>query len=735
MQEEYKMTHRKVTIAVIAAASCCVSQLTLLSPAAADADSQEATRPAPSSTASLDEIMVTARKREERDIDVPTSVQAFSAETLEKKGISSVTDLYATVPSLYFSSNVLSGGRDLENLVIRGIGAESAGPPAVATFVDGVYQPSLAFDTDFLDVDAVEVLKGPQGTIFGRNAEAGALNITLKKPDATPHAAVAVTYDNFQTERLQGKLSGPLSDVFFGDVSLDASHTEGYLTDPTLGGASADHNRKFNGRVALRFKPNDQLDVNFSIDGSEQKGPEPDPGVPRGLDKWEVLNYFLPDSLDKSLGGALNIAYDFGDFKFTSLTGARRLYSSNPYDFSGGPVGGVEIPYELSNLHSRQYSVSQEFRLSGAALNNRLNWLAGAYYFQEGNTEDRLLDLSYLPLFGTSYTSPAQNQNLVTKGESVFADGTYDLTSRLSLDVGLRYGRERQTSSFFQDATIPGIIYIDTGASGAISTAYTTPSVSLLYHITPDATVYGRYAKGVRAAGFPLSPTPTADIPYKAEYTNNYEVGFKGRVLDGVLGYDLSAYYIKIINQQVTSVIFLDNNPNLPAATVTNVGASSSRGVEANVDIRPIKDLAFTANLGYTDAHYDDYISSATQNLSGQALPFVPHWTADTTAAYTFDLPPGRPTTLTAEYQHVGSILSGSGVGPDLQFNVKAYDLVNLRSSTALTDQLKLDFFCKNLLNRFIETKVFNDFFFVEPRPFSTVLPPRNYGVRLSYSF
>jgi iron complex outermembrane receptor protein len=369
------------------------------------------------------------------------------------------------------------------------------------------------------------------------------------------------------------------------------------------------------------------------------------------------------------------------------------------------------------------------------SFDNRLNWLAGAYYFQEGNTQLRLMDLSYLPLFGTSYNSPAQNQYLTTKGESLFADGTYDLTSRLSLDVGIRYGRERETSNFYMDATIPGFVYINSSASGAISTSYTTPSVSLLYHITPDATVYTRYAKGVRAAGFPLFPTPTADIPYKAEYTNNYEVGFKGRVLDGALGYDLSAYYIKITNQQVTSVIFLDNNPNLPISTVTNVGQSSSRGVEANFDIRPTKDVTLTANLGYTDAHYDTYSSSAAQNLSGQALPFVPRLTAATTASYTFKLPGDRPTTLTAEYQHVGSILSGSGVGPDIQFNVKAYDLVNLRSSIALSDKLRLDFFCKNLLNRYIETKVFNDFFFAGPRPFSTVLPPRNEGVRLSYTF
>jgi iron complex outermembrane receptor protein len=244
-----------------------------------------------------------------------------------------------------------------------------------------------------------------------------------------------------------------------------------------------------------------------------------------------------------------------------------------------------------------------------------------------------------------------------------------------------------------------------------------------------------RYAKGVRAGGFPLFPTPASDIPYKTEYTGNYEIGFKGRVLDGALGYDLSAYYIKVTDQQVTSVIFLNGDKNVPVATITNAGQSSSRGVEANFDIRPTNAVTLTANLGYTDAHYDEYIDIVGKNRAGEALPFVPRFTAATTAAYTFDLPEGWPVTLTGEYQHIGAILSGSGVGPDLQFNVKAYDLVNLRSSIALSDQLRLDVFCKNLMNRYIETKVFNDFFFITPRPFSTVLPPRNVGVRLSYSF
>ena len=456
--------------------------------------------------------------------------------------------------------------------------------------------------------------------------------------------------------------------------------------------------------------------------------------MPRGLDRWEVLDDFLLDAYFKSLGTSLTVAYNMGDMTLTSLTGARRLSSVLPYDFSGGPIGGVDYPGELMDMHVDQSILSQEFRLNGKSFANKLNWLTGVYIFQDDDDIRRRLTLPFLPAFGTSYDAYRQDQYLTTRGFALFGDGTYDLTDRLSLDIGLRYGNEKVKSNFFEDAVLTGLLTIDSGATQSISTNYVTPSASLLYHFTADSTVYGRYAQGVRAAGFPIAPTPSTDIAYKPEHTDNYEIGFKGRVLDGFLGYDLAAYYIAIRDQQVTSVAYLNGNLSLPVATITNAGQSLSKGLEANFDVRPSDALAFTGNLGYTEARYETYIDADNVNRAGESLPFVPRFTAATTGAYTFNVV-GRPLTLTGEYQHVSSILSGSGVGPDLQFQVAGYNLANARASLALTDHLKIDLFCKNLFDKYIETKVFNSFFFIAPRPFSTVLPPRNEGIRISYSF
>jgi iron complex outermembrane receptor protein len=581
----------------------------------------------------------------------------------------------------------------------------------------------------------VEVLKGPQGTIFGRNTEGGALSITLRKPDDELRGKVAASIDNFATARLQGQVSGPITKNFFVGLAIDASRTDGYLKDPTLGNISADHNRKFAGRLALRWKPTDRLDINLSVDGSNTRGPDGLPGIPRGDTKYEVLSNFLPDEVYTSIGGSLNIAYDLDNVQVTSISSVRKLTSYTPYDFSGGPVGGVNYPNELSDLYIDQTIISQELRVNGVSLDKRLHWLAGAYLFREENDLLRRLSLPYLPAFGTSYDSYKQDQLLTDRGFAFFADGTFEIMKSLSVDLGLRYGSEKTKSNFYQYAVIPDIITINSGVLASIKSNYLTPSASILYHITPDATIYVRYAKGERAGGFPLAPTPSSDIAFKPEKTDNFEVGTKGRLIGGALGYDLSAFYIKLTNQQVTSIAFVDGNPNIPVSTTTNAGKSSSRGFEANFNLNPTRRLALTANFGYTDAHYDYYIDTVGNNRAGQKFPFVPPFTAAGTAAYTIGLPQDRSLTLTGEYQHVGPILSGSGVDIDLQFHVKAYDLVNLRARVDLSPRLKFDVFVKNLLDKFIETRVFNTFFFGVPRPFSTVLPPRNVGARLTYSF
>jgi iron complex outermembrane recepter protein len=696
---------------------------------------------------SVDELVVTARLRPERVIDVPLSVQALNATTLQQKRIENVNDLYAVAPNLYFSSNLLSPGRDFINLVVRGVGAESAGQPAVATIVDGVYQPSLAFDTAFLGADRVELLRGPQGTLFGRNTEGGALNIVLHRPGDQLEGRVAVTVDTLETARLQGSLSGPLGGGFSGGIAIDALTTNGYLSNPQIATAtaagvqskpskvSADDDRKLALRPDLRFHPADNLDVNLAVDWSNERGDSGLPGVPRGCGCYDVFSTFQVPDHYVNYGGALNIDYTVDGVHLKSITGVRRLSSTLPYDFSGGPVfGGPVYPNDIMDLRTQQKILSQEFRADGSGFHDALHWLAGAYLYSEEHLEVRRFSLPNLPQYPGGIFAKAEDQDLDSHGVALFVDANYKLTDRIEVDLGGRWSRDTTKSNFNLDVNLPGIADVVGTGAGSTSSQSFTPSASVLYRLAPDVNLYARYSQGYKAGSFPLAPSVQSNLPFLPERSSNYELGIKGSALEHRLQFDASAFYIDLTDQQVQTVVFFNGDPNLPIGTVGNAGKSSSRGYEASADLAATDQLKLDAGLGYTDAHYDQYIDTVGKDRSGEPFPFVPRYTAHADAQYTVPIGGGAKLTLAGGYQYVDPILSGTGVDIDLQFKVKAYSLVNARATLAW-GSTKLDLYADNLLDKYIETKVFNSFFFLTPRPFSTVLPPRVIGARISYSF
>ncbi|ARR55060.1 TonB-dependent receptor [Rhizorhabdus wittichii DC-6] len=687
------------------------------------------------------DIIVTARKREERMIDVPVSVAAITGPLLEKNRVANVDNLIGNVPSLYFSSNALSPGKDFINLVIRGIGAQSAGSPAVATIVDGVYVPALSFDIQFMDVERVEVLRGPQGTLFGRNTEGGALNIVLRRPDERTRGRIALTYDEFDTARAQAGMSGQLAEGLFGSASLDFEQSDGYLKNRVIpaalglsGSIKANDYRKLSGRAALRFKPDDRLDINLAVDASSQTGLDGLPGVPRGGEHYVVRSDFQTDARYRNRGGALTIDYDLGDVGLTSITGYRKVTSRLPFDFNGSP----EFVDNVHDLKTSQSITSQEVRLAKTA-GGAFKWLLGGYAFDERHVQDRGYRLDTVPIFPSGIFIDAQNQRLKRRGFALFGDATLTLLDRLDLNAGLRYSWEKTRASTLIDFTIPDLLgpgadlHVAGAARGAITDKALTPSASATWRWSRNLTTYVRYARGYRAGGFPLAPAdPSTDIPFGPEKSDNFEIGSKASLWNGLVHLDGALYLINIIGQQVSTVVFLNNDPTLPVTSVANAGRGRSKGFEFSADARPVDGLLLGANVGYTDARYRRYVDTVGKNRAGERFPFVPKWTAQANASYRFPISSGVDLELYGAYRHVGKILSGSGVDIDIQFPVRAYDIADIRASL-IGPKWKADLFVDNVTNNYVETRVFNAFFFLQPRPFSIVLPPRRAGIRLTY--
>lgn len=708
-----------------------------LSGAASDAHAQEANAEQDDDSST---IIVTARKREERAIDAPLSVQVLSGETLESERIDNVEGLVGRTPNLSLSSNVLSPGNDFLNIAIRGVGAQGAGTPAVGTFVDGAFVPSLSFDIGFMDVERVEVLRGPQGTLFGRNTQGGALNIVLRRPDEVTRGRVAFTFDEFETARAQASVSGPLSDNFFGSIAADISTTDGYLRNPVVANAagangqgrsvSANGGDKVSGRIALRYNPDDNLDINLAIDGSRRSGLDGYPGVPRGTEDYIVRSEFQIDGVTENFGGALTIDHDFGNVALTLVSAFRDVSTELPFDFDGSP----ERSPNLQDIQSSQTIISQEIRMAGD-LGDSISWLVGAYAFREDSLTDRSIQLLDIDAFPGGLTVDAQRQDLTRDGFALFADLQWSLTDWLEVSGGLRFARESVDSDVTLDFALPGIVEISETGSGSLSDTNISPTVSVRANLSPDVTAYARFARGFKAGGFPLAPaSATTNISFGPETSDNYEVGLKGASIGGILDFDLALFRIDISDQQLSTIVFLNGDPNLPVASVGNAGASRSEGFELDVAIRPSPWFTLGGNLGNTNARYRNYFDTVGADRSGERFPFVPEWTAELYADAVIPISDFGDLTLGASFRHVGDILSGSGVDVDQQFAVDSYEVFDLSASLE-HDNFRFDLFVDNVTDEFIETRVFNAFFFAEPRPFSITQPPRRFGLRIVYDF
>lgn len=690
---------------------------------------------------SSDEIIVTARKREERLLDVPVSVEALSAETLEESRIGDAVDLVGRIPNLSTSSNLLSPGKDFVNLVIRGIGAQSAGSPAVATFVDGVYVPSLSFDVDFLGAERVEVLRGPQGTLFGRNTQGGAVNIVLARPDEDLVRRVALSYDNFETARAQAALSGPLGGDFFGALALDWSQSEGYLENPVVNpgfSTPADEWRRQSMRAALRYQPNPALDINLSVDTAHRQGLDGLPGVPRGTEDYIVRSEFQIDAEYDNTGAAFSVDADLGWATLTAITGWRDVSSRLPFDFDGSP----EYTGNIHDLRTEQRILSQEARLQGQLLDGDLDWLAGVYLFEEDHNQDRRYALPDVDVFPSGIFIDAQDQHQTRTGQALFVDLTYTPISALDINVGLRISREEASTFTDLNFTIPDLFgpgsdltIVESGSPPDVESDELSPTAAIVWRLTPSTSLYARYARGYKAGGFPLAPAAVSgNIAFDPEYSDNYELGIRGSIADGRFSFDASVFNIEITDQQVSTIVFLNGDPSLPVAAVANVGESVSQGFELSLEARPTDAFSLTADVGYVDARYVDYIDTVGADRSGERFPFTPRWTGRLGAEYTFALTEEIEATLHGDYVYVGDILSGSGVDIDLQYRVPEHETINV-GARLRGDDWRFDVFVDNLTDEFIETRVFNVFFFVPDRPYSVVAPPRRVGARLTLDF
>lgn len=568
----------------------------------------------------MEPITVTAQKQEENVQEVPISISVFSDQAVEDRRIQSVLDLADFVPSLSIYQNAWSGANTPS---MRGIHAH-AHTLSVSTglYVDGVPIISSAGYTDgVLDVERIEVLRGPQGTLYGKNAEAGVVNIITRQPDNEFRGKVSAAGGKFiSTETGDGlggtfsaNLSGPLlEDRLYAGFAGKYYQQEGFIENVVTGDAANDKEHWF-GRGHLRWTPTDQLDISLIVSAMKHD----DAGPNFGLTESGSAMFGLPpdryrqesSNIDQYNKGtensqALKVIYDFNDaLKLTSVT-SRRVYEDRRWS----DLDLSQMTLFHSDVDGRYEKISQELRLNYAR--GKLKWLFGLFY--DNDNDDVFIEIV------SDYPPMASTTNSEYNGESyaAFTNLTYPLLRDLNVVAGLRY--EKQDREMKDNVT---------GEYGENSWESVTPKLALEYFFAPSIMSYIGVTKGFRSGGFNVLDVDPQYVSYDQEVLWSYEIGFKSAFMDNRLVVNGAAYYMNIEDMQVDEAV------SFTETYTTNAAEARGYGVELDVTARLPEGLSMMAGFGYNHIEFDEF-RDALGDYKGNKPSYAPEYTLNIGAQY-----------------------------------------------------------------------------------------------------
>ena len=624
------------------------------------------------SGADAGDIIVTARKRSENLQDVPVAITAFSAADIKSARIERLDDLAKLTPGLNYTP--LFGAQN-QLPIIRGA-AQTLGQLNVGVFLDGIYLSGKAgVDLELNDLERIEVVKGPQSALYGRNTFAGAINYVTKRPSDVLTGNIEGTYGSHDLKKFIASVSGPLGDKVRVRVGGFYRDFNGWYRS-SIDGGRVDFEKNYGGTATVEIKPVEALTATFRVTYSKEDNGQPPsnvirdnsaPGVPAGASATQPRNLLflgtvpsiprngvtvntlsvpgLPGDTygdrERALRASGTLEYDFGGITLTSLASySKRRFE---YTFDGDntfcdraagcpnfgfpfapaiPAGKSDFALSSADGFSRDWS--EELRLQSSG-KQRFDWLVGFYFFDnQTNSIDRGITLPGT-LAITSYTAAAASYRyprtiLGTQSYSGFGSATFHLTDRLGVTGELRYEHERQT--FDQFPSVVGTTGSTTVFALQQSFHFWTPRVIVNFQASDNLLTYASYARGAKTGGFNTGLNVFANQrSYQPEYSNNYEVGLKSDLLDRRLRFNVAAYYDDWKDQQATC-----QNPISAGGSSTNrsylcnVAASHIYGVESEIVVRPATGFTLSGSYTYTHARYVSFVDDSlaqTRTLAG----------------------------------------------------------------------------------------------------------------------
>lgn len=580
-----------------------------------------------------EEVVVTAQRREQLLSRVPISVQAVATEQLETAGVVSPLDLPSVVPGLTTSPGATAGA--FFTPFIRGVGANSTAignDPSVALFIDGIYQSDKAANVfAFNDIERIEVLRGPQGTLFGRNATGGAVNIVTRRPSDTPELSAEAGIGNYDERTFRAYATGPIGDVLAGSLSFSTHDGFDYFevigTGEETGGVES---TSITGR--LLFRPNERFEALLGVMYDESSTGAMrgsmnmvSPPIPVGVfyggqaapEPYTMTAAQRINRIENSgVRASLHMTYSFDNFDLVSITGASDLETLTILDYDATST-------DLFFFHNPggTRDLSQEIQLLSTG-DGPIEWVLGAFYL---NNEPEATPLT----FGVGVPYPATDaQVLATPGGSrirtfargpieamaVYAQATWALSDATNLTFGARYTSETRNYEFEQY----GLGDLAPGFSLPVETLigqddqsedFAEPSYRLsLDHTFRDGFMgYVSYNRGFKSGTYNLNDFCAGQTPVEPEIIDAYEAGIKSRWFGSALQFDASAFYYDFQNIQVTRI-----NPSSCAATsLQNAGGEEIYGLDLDLALRATDNLRFTANISLLSAEYTDFTGAS----------------------------------------------------------------------------------------------------------------------------
>ena len=582
----------------------------------------------------IEEIVVMARRVEENIQEVPISMTALGDAFLERRSLDTVNQVGAFVPNLLTTPGPSGAGRGA-NYYIRGIGQTDWIPtqdPGVGTYLDGVYLGRTTGSLlDLADVERVEVLRGPQGILFGKNTIGGAIQVITKKPGPEREGFGEITYGRYNRLDTRFSFNTPLSDNLFARFSGLSRSNDGFA-DRIVDGEEAGDEQDISGRLALLWNASEDVTLLISGDATRRRAhpiphsfvegstvPLPIPSNPRKNIAAGVIPW--TDDLDV-YGVSAHLDWDLGLVQFKSITAYRNMEVAFGADFDGSPLHSNQI-----DLNSNQDQVSQEFHLTGSFMDDQVDWLVGFFYLKEE------LDFVNTTIngpgpsdIGTIDAVDQENTNY-----SVFGNATWHVTDALDVTVGARYTDEEKDAFIVAPLVVP-----PEPRDANLDFDEIDPMISISYQVNEDLMVYGSWSEGFKSGGVNgriVSEGLNTDI-FDPEEVSAWELGFKSEWFENRLRLNAAGFFSKYDDFQTVTLIV--DSMGIPFFPVSNAGDLDVYGFEVEVDAVVTDEFRITGSVGWTEEEVqrvDPQAFAFTFNDDTE-LPGSPEWSTYLGAEY-----------------------------------------------------------------------------------------------------